>query len=152
MSIIKGARNMKEAKVFADWALSPAAQTLVFNSGQSLQVVNDMGDQIVGRKLLGEEARSMREHQAELRKQLKETETTFYQELVVLHEIFNTGADGFKPSVTTQLGVASAIVRGEAALGGNTFEDVFEAFRAHLTSAFRAVAKNAPAAVASFQL
>jgi iron(III) transport system substrate-binding protein len=38
MSIIKGARNMKEAKVFYDWALSPAAQTLVFNSGQSLQV------------------------------------------------------------------------------------------------------------------
>ena len=38
MSIIKGARNMKEAKIFADWALSPAAQTLVFSSGISLQV------------------------------------------------------------------------------------------------------------------
>ena len=100
-----------------------------------VQSINDMGDQIMGRKLLGEEASSMRERQAELRKQLKDSETTFYQELVVLHEIFNTGADGFKPSVTSRLGVASAILRGEAALGGNTFEDVFEEFRAHLTSA-----------------
>ena len=38
MSIIKGARNMKEAKKFYDWALSPAIQTMVFTSGKSLQV------------------------------------------------------------------------------------------------------------------
>ena len=38
MSIIVGARNMKEAKKFYDWALSPAIQTMVFTSGKSLQV------------------------------------------------------------------------------------------------------------------
>ena len=38
MSIIAGARNMKEAKKFYDWALSPAIQTMVFTSGKSLQV------------------------------------------------------------------------------------------------------------------
>ena len=38
MSIIAGARNMKEAKKFSDWALSPAIQTMVFTSGKSLQV------------------------------------------------------------------------------------------------------------------
>ena len=38
MSIISGARNMKEAKKFYDWALSPAIQTMVFTSGKSLQV------------------------------------------------------------------------------------------------------------------
>ena len=100
-----------------------------------VESIKDMGQQIVGRKLLGEEANSVRERQAELHKQLKETETIFYKELVVLHEIFNTGAAGFKPSVTSQLGVASAKARGKAALGGNTFEDVFEDFRADLISA-----------------
>ena len=38
MSIIAGARNMKEAKKFYDLALSPAIQTMVFTSGKSLQV------------------------------------------------------------------------------------------------------------------
>ena len=38
MSIIAGARNMKEAKKLYDWALSPAIQTMVFTSGKSLQV------------------------------------------------------------------------------------------------------------------
>ena len=38
MSIIAGARKMKEAKKFYDWALSPAIQTMVFTSGKSLQV------------------------------------------------------------------------------------------------------------------
>ena len=38
MSIIAGARNMKEAKKFYDWALSPEIQTMVFTSGKSLQV------------------------------------------------------------------------------------------------------------------
>jgi len=38
MSIIAGARNMKEAKKFYDWALSPPIQTMVFTSGKSLQV------------------------------------------------------------------------------------------------------------------
>ena len=38
MSIIAGARNMKEDKKFYDWALSPAIQTMVFTSGKSLQV------------------------------------------------------------------------------------------------------------------
>ena len=35
MSIIAGARNMKEAKKFYDWAWSPAIQTMVFTSGKS---------------------------------------------------------------------------------------------------------------------
>jgi len=38
MSIIDGARNLDEAKIFYDWAVSPAAQTLIFTSGISLQV------------------------------------------------------------------------------------------------------------------
>tara|TARA_B110000467_G_scaffold32302_1_gene29245 strand:- start:98 stop:1153 length:1056 start_codon:yes stop_codon:yes gene_type:complete len=38
MSLIAGGRNDKEAKIFYDWALSPAIQTLIFTSGKSLQV------------------------------------------------------------------------------------------------------------------
>jgi len=38
MSIIAGARNLDEAKIFFDWALSPATQTYIFTSGKSLQV------------------------------------------------------------------------------------------------------------------
>ena len=38
MSIIDGARNKKKKKIFYDWAVSPAAQTLIFTSGISLQV------------------------------------------------------------------------------------------------------------------
>ena len=38
MSLIAGARNLDEAKIFFDWALSPDTQTLIFTSGKSLQV------------------------------------------------------------------------------------------------------------------
>jgi len=38
MSIIDGGRNLDEAKLFYDWALSPDIQTLIFTSGKSLQV------------------------------------------------------------------------------------------------------------------
>ena len=38
MSLIAGARNLDEAKIFFDWALSPDVQTLIFTSGKSLQV------------------------------------------------------------------------------------------------------------------
>ena len=38
MSLIAGARNLDEAKIFFDWALSPETQTLIFTSGKSLQV------------------------------------------------------------------------------------------------------------------
>jgi iron(III) transport system substrate-binding protein len=38
MSIIKGARNLAQAKVFYDWALTPAAQKLGFDVGKQLQM------------------------------------------------------------------------------------------------------------------
>lgn len=38
MSIVEGARNLDEALIFYDWALSPATQTMIFTSGISLQV------------------------------------------------------------------------------------------------------------------
>ncbi len=37
MSIIRGARNMAQAKTFYDWALTPAAQKLGFDVGKQLQ-------------------------------------------------------------------------------------------------------------------
>ncbi len=38
MSIVDGARNLDEAIIFYDWALSPEVQTMIFTSGISLQV------------------------------------------------------------------------------------------------------------------
>lgn len=38
MSIIKGARNLKQAQRFYDWALTPAAQKLGFEIGKQLQM------------------------------------------------------------------------------------------------------------------
>ena len=38
MSIIKGARNLKQAQRFYDWALTPDAQKLGFDAGKQLQM------------------------------------------------------------------------------------------------------------------
>jgi iron(III) transport system substrate-binding protein len=38
MSILKGARNLEQAKKFYDWALTPAAQKLGFDIGKQLQM------------------------------------------------------------------------------------------------------------------
>lgn len=38
MSIVKGARNLKEAQRFYDWALTPEAQKLGFDAGKQLQM------------------------------------------------------------------------------------------------------------------
>jgi len=96
--------------------------------------IENFGKQINGRKLLGDDARAL---QAELKRQLSEKESVFYQELIVLHQVF-TSTDGFKTEITSQLGVASARARGEAAaLGGSTFKDVFDNLRSDLIAAMR---------------
>jgi iron(III) transport system substrate-binding protein len=38
MSIVKGARNLAQAKIFYDWALTPEAQTIGFEIGKQLQM------------------------------------------------------------------------------------------------------------------
>lgn len=96
-----------------------------------VQQIENFGEQITGRKLLSDDQHALL---TELKQDLSSKERVFYEELIVLHDIFNSG-DGFKSKMTSQLGVASARARGEAALGGDTFEEVFNDFRTDLIAA-----------------
>ena len=69
-----------------------------------VQQIENFGEQITGRKLLSDDQHALL---TELKQDLSSKERVFYEELIVLHDIFNSG-DGFKSKMTSQLGVASA--------------------------------------------
>jgi iron(III) transport system substrate-binding protein len=46
MSLIKGARNLDNAKKFYDWALTPAAQKLSYESKSSFQLPSNVSTPI----------------------------------------------------------------------------------------------------------
>jgi len=96
-----------------------------------VEQIESFGEQITGRKLLSDDQRAL---MIELKQDLSSKERVFYEELIVLHDIFNS-ADGFESKLTSQLGAASARASGEAALGGDTFKEVFNDFRTDLIAA-----------------